>query len=104
MLPFIRNSPVAVLKAINEYCCNGGHLDLIASALGVDYERFSEIMEWYLCNMKEPFCDPESNPQELLNLILLQLLKSAGGEIKTLEERVFVLEKNLNVLNKRYGG
>jgi len=93
--PKIRNSPIAVLEAINRYCHEGGTLFDIACALEVDVVRFREVIDWYLTAWHEPLSDELPDPQTLLNIILLQLIKSNHAELLRQKAQIEALEKAL---------
>ena len=102
MLPSIHNSPLATLKAVENYCRGEGTLADIAQSLEVDPHRFQAVTEWYLTNWREPFSDEQPSPQTLLNIILLQLLRSYRLTLIKYSKRIDQLEKKLRRLNTPY--
>jgi len=101
-LPPVKKSPLGVWRAIEAYCCLDGQLDIIADALGLEINDFTQHMEWYLCNMREPFSDEKPEPQVMLNLILIQSMMSTRKLLCDLENRLSALEKTTRRINTPY--
>jgi len=101
-LPLIANSPLVVLEAIEKYCHGEGGLFDIAQALDIPAGDFSEVIDWYMTNWNKPFSGEKPNPQTLLSIILLQLLKSDRQELIRQKKTLSDFEKKLRRLNAPY--
>jgi len=100
----IRNTPVDVLEAIRAYCSGAGSLYTISSALEMDASPFRNVIEWYMTCGRKVYGDVPPEPQTLLNIILLQLLKSYRQELLTQRKRLRGLENKLQRLQTPYPG
>lgn len=97
-----RNTPMQVLEAIHAYCSGDGSLYAIGRALELDTTDFIRVLEWYITceGERHPLSQPE--PQELLNIILLQLLNSYRQELITQRTKLLALEQKLRRLQTPY--